>query len=151
MPKLFWLFRVGGWMRERWMKRESKSRKKTKKKLFHRKDKSEIPVLSDFSFLVESVRNALWIIQASWWRIWGIKHLNFLWNIIPFKFNFFFSFVHILQQSSVFLSFGLTLDQPGNSCQRQRHERHKILVSKCYNLYHGVLSLSPHSRKIRSF
>lgn len=57
--------------------------------MFHRKDKSEIPVLSDFSFLVESVRNALWIIQASWWRIWGIKHLNFLWNIIPFKFNFY--------------------------------------------------------------
>lgn len=132
-----------GRMNERKMNEESNVRrgKKTKKKLFYRKDKSEIPVLSDFSFLVESVRNALWIIQASWWRIWGIKHLNFLWNIIPFKFNFFplsLSLSFTFRNGSQ--SLWLTHDRPGNSC---RYERHKILVSKCYNLYHGVLSLSP--------
>lgn len=55
-------------------------------------DKSEKPVLSDFSFLGNFVRNALWIIQTSWWWIWRIKHLNFLENIILIQMQLFFLF-----------------------------------------------------------
>lgn len=43
-----------------------------------RNDKSGKTCVKWFLILGNVARNALWIIQTSWWRIWRIKHLNFL-------------------------------------------------------------------------
>lgn len=106
------------------------------------KIKVEKPVLSDFSFLGNFVRNALWIIQTSWWWIWRIKHLNFLENIILIQMQLFFLFgvcVVCIASHSILLPHS-HIPNISSCLQWWTYKRHKILVSKWNNLYRIRLS-----------